>query len=111
MQTGRAGCWATREFDYQVRNGTFCFTNWSAFAGEFQKEFMPPKAEDEVIGMLATDRYFQGKRTVGEYLDEVFIMLESGHSSGFQWNPEELKMAEGPANIAIPGSVYSSGIW
>jgi len=47
--------------------------------------------------------------------EEVFIMphrflLESGHSSGFQWNPEELKMAEGPANIAIPGSVYSSGI-
>ena len=71
---------------------------------------MPPKAEDEVIGMLATDRYFQGKRMVSEYLDEVFIMLESGHSSGFQWNPEELKMAEGPANIAIPGSVYSSGI-
>jgi len=38
------------------------------------------------------------------------FLLESGHSSGFQWNPEELKMAEGPANIAIPGSVYSSGI-
>jgi len=76
MQTRRASRWATREFDYQARNGTFCFANWSAFAGEFWKEFMPPKAEDEAISMLATDRYFQGKRTVSEYLDQFRNLVE-----------------------------------
>ena len=70
MQIRCAGRWATQEFNHQVQNGTFRFANWSTFAGEFQKEFMPPKAEDEVISMLATDRYFQGKQTVGEYLDQ-----------------------------------------
>jgi len=81
MQTGRAGRWATWEFDYQARNGTFRFANRSAFTGEFQKEFMPPKAEDEVIGRLATDHYFQGKRTVGEYLDQFRDLVEdSGYT-------------------------------
>jgi len=82
MQTGRAGRWATQEFDHQARNGTFRFANCqSAFAGEFRKEFMPPKAKDEVIGMLATDRYFQGKRTVCEYLDQFRDLVEdSGYT-------------------------------
>jgi len=77
MQTGRAGHWATREFDHQARNGTFRFANWSAFAGEFWKEFMPPKAKDEAIGMLAADRYFQGKRMVSEYLDQFRDLVEN----------------------------------
>jgi len=76
MQVGRAGRWATREFDYQAWNGTFHFANWSAFAGEFRKEFMPSKAEDEAIGMLATDRYLQGKQTVSEYLDQFRDLVE-----------------------------------
>jgi len=42
---------------------------------------MPPKAEDEAIGMLATDHYFQGKRTVGEYLDQFRDLIEdSGYT-------------------------------
>jgi len=81
MQIGPASRWATQEFDYQAWNGTFCFANWSTFTGEFRKEFMPPKAEDEVIGMLATDRYFQGKRTVSEYLDQFRDLVEdSGYT-------------------------------
>ena len=81
MQTKCASHWATQEFDHQTRNGTFHFTNWSAFVGEFRKEFMPPKAKDEAIGMLATDRYFQGKRTVCEYLDQFQDLIEdSGYT-------------------------------
>jgi len=38
------------------------------------------------------------------------FLPDSGHSSRIWWNPEELKMAEGPANIAIPGVTYSRGI-
>ena len=46
---------------------------------------------------------------------EVFIMplwflSESSHSCGIQWNPAELFLAESPAKIAIPGTIYSSGI-
>src|SRR5205807_3090958 len=38
------------------------------------------------------------------------FLPDSGHSSRFWWFPEELKMAERPANIAIPGVTYSRGI-
>jgi len=46
---------------------------------------------------------------------EVFTMphrfqLDSSHSSRFRWIPEELKMAERPAIIAIPEVTYSGGI-
>jgi len=42
---------------------------------------MAPKAEDEAISMLATDCYFQGKRTVSEYLDQFRDLIEdSGYT-------------------------------
>ena len=70
MQIGHASGWATWEFNYKAQNDIFCFANWSAFAREFCKKFMPPKAEDEVVGMLATDCYFQDKQMVSEYLTQ-----------------------------------------
>ena len=30
--------------------------------------------------------------------------------AGIQWNPAELFLAESPAKIAIPGTIYSGGI-
>ena len=50
----------------------------------------------------------------GAYL-EVFIMplwflLESSHSCGIWQNPVELFLAESPAKIAIPGTIYSGRI-
>ena len=49
------------------------------------------------------------------YIIEVFIMPlwflpESGHSCGIQWNLVELFLAESPAKIAIPGTIYSGRI-
>ena len=46
---------------------------------------------------------------------EVFIMPlwflpESGHSCGILWIPAELFLAEPPAKITIPGTIYSGGI-
>ena len=46
---------------------------------------------------------------------EVFIMplwflQESSHSCGILWNPVESFLAGCPAKIAIPGTIYSSGI-
>ena len=38
------------------------------------------------------------------------ILPESGHSCGIRWNPVELFLAESPAKIAIPGTIYSSRI-
>ncbi len=42
-------------------------------------------------------------------LPHIFLP-DSGHSSGIWWNPEELKMAQRTAKIAIPEIAYSSGI-
>ena len=35
---------------------------------------------------------------------------ESGHFCGIWWNPVESFLAESPAKIAIPGTIYSGGI-
>ena len=49
------------------------------------------------------------------WIYEVFIMPlwflpESGHSCGIRRNPAELFLAESPAKIAIPGTIYSGRI-
>ena len=58
---------------------------------------------------------FWGSGKSRRRIQEVFIMplwflLESSHSCGILWNPVELFLAESPAKIAIPGTIYSSGI-
>ena len=68
MQSGRAGRWATRELGIE-RNGTPRFANWQEFAAQFRKDFAPLKTQDDAIGVLATNRYHQGSRTVAEYLE------------------------------------------
>jgi len=64
---------------------------------------------------MKPNRQHKGPGGEAEGSNEVFTMPhrflpDSGHSSGFWWIPEELKMAEKPANIAIPGVTYSGGI-
>jgi len=69
MKTGRAGCWATHEFEQEVKNGSFRFIDWLDFENEFRKDFMPLDLEAAAINVLETTAYFQGKRTVDDYLD------------------------------------------
>ena len=46
------------------------FLDWDDFEDEFRKDFMPLDAEAAAINVLETTTYFQGKRSVDDYLDQ-----------------------------------------
>jgi len=70
MTTGRAGHWAARELDREAQSSRFRFPDWSAFSEEFRRDFLPLHFEAIAVNALETTAYYQGKRSVGEYLDE-----------------------------------------
>jgi len=76
MTTGRAGRWATRELDREARSSCFRFPNWSAFSEEFRRDFLPFHFKAIAVNALETMAYYQGKRSVGEYLDEFLNLVE-----------------------------------
>jgi hypothetical protein len=83
MKSGRAGHWAAREFEYEAtsRDGRLCFLDWVNFEDEFCKDFLPLNVEATAVNMLETSAYFQGKRTVDDYLDHFRdLVYDSGYT-------------------------------
>jgi len=81
MKTGRANRWATREFEQEVKTGHLHFIDWLDFEEEFRKDFMPLDSESAAINVLETTAYFQGKRTVDDYLDQFRdLIYDSGYT-------------------------------
>jgi len=72
MKTGRANRWATREFEQEAKASHLRFIDWLDFEEEFRKDFMPLDSESATINVLETTAYFQGKRTVDDYLDRDY---------------------------------------
>jgi hypothetical protein len=81
MKSGRASRWAAREFEQEVRNGHLRFVDWLDFEEEFRKDFLPLNSEASAINALETTTYFQGKRTVDDYLDQFRdLVYDSGYT-------------------------------
>jgi len=81
MKTGRANRWATREFEQEAKTGHLRFIDWLDFKEEFQKDFMPLDSESAAINILETTAYFQGKRTVDDYLNQFRdLFYDSGYT-------------------------------
>ena len=72
MKSGHAGRWATREFEHEAasKDQTLRFMDWLDFEDEFRKDFLPLNSEATAVNTLETTAYFQGKRTVDDYLDQ-----------------------------------------
>jgi Retrotransposon gag protein/Zinc knuckle len=81
MKTGRAARWASRELEAEAREGNLRFLDWPDFEDEFRKDFLPLDAEAAAINTLETTAYFQGKRSVDDYLDQFKDLIEdSGYT-------------------------------
>ena len=80
MKTGRAGRWATREFEQEARDGQLRFIDWMDFEDEFRKDFLPLNSEATAINILEGTSYFQGKKSVDDYLDRFRDIV---HDSGY----------------------------
>jgi len=81
MKTGHANCWVTREFEQEAKTSHLHFIDWLDFKEEFRKDFMPLNLESTAINVLETTAYFQGKRTVDDYLDQFRdLIYDSGYT-------------------------------
>ena len=83
MNSGRAGRWASREFELEATSeeGRLRFFDWPDFEEEFRKDFTPLDAEATAVNTLETSSYFQGRRTVDDYLDQFRdLVYDSGYT-------------------------------
>jgi len=81
MKAGRAGHWANREFEHEAKSGQLRFINWVDFEEEFRKDFMPLDSKAAAINVLETTSYFQGRRSVDDYLDQFKNLIEDSNYS------------------------------
>jgi hypothetical protein len=66
--------------EYTKTNGRDYYVDWPTFRITFIKNFLPAKESTAAILRLESDRFYQGKRTVDEYLDEFkALMRRSGY--------------------------------
>ena len=81
MKSGHASRWAAREFAHESKSGTLRFIDWLDFEQEFRKDFTLLDTEAAAVNMLETTAYFQGKRTVDDYLDQFRdLIYDSGYA-------------------------------
>ena len=83
MKSGRAGRWASREFEAEAaaEDGRLRFIDWLDFEEEFRKDFTPLDAEATAVNTLETSSYFQGRRSVDDYLDQFRdLVYDSGYT-------------------------------
>ena len=75
MKSRHANHWATCEFEQEVKVGRLHFIDWDNFEDKFRKDFMPLDVEAAAINVLETTAYFQGKRSVNDYLDQFHDLI------------------------------------
>jgi len=81
MKAGCAGCWATCKFEHEAKSGQLRFIDWADFEDEFWKDFMPLDSEAVAVNVLETTSYFQGRRSVDDYLDQFKDLIEDSSYS------------------------------
>jgi hypothetical protein len=75
--------WAAREFEYEAKSKpkNLRFLDWVDFEREFRKDFTPLDEEATAINVLETTAYFQGRRSVDDYLDQFRDLIDdSGYT-------------------------------
>jgi len=60
--------------------GIFPIRSWINFKQQFQSQFFPVNTEANAINTLEESLYYQGNRTVDNYLDSFLILtLDAGY--------------------------------
>jgi len=76
FKDGRAARWSENLFRQEVDTGIFSIQSWADFERHFQSQFFPVNAEADAVNALEGSSYYQGNRTVDDYLD-CFLTLVS----------------------------------
>jgi Retrotransposon gag protein/Zinc knuckle len=82
MKSGRASTFADRVLRSETRTpGLPRYASWNAFRTVFVETFCPENEATHAILRLESEKYFQGKRTVDEYVDEFEDLIDlSGYT-------------------------------
>ena len=81
MKAGRAARWAQSVMRREEESGNEEFEDWEAFETEFRKQFTPANAEATAINILEGTSYYQGNRTVDDFLDDFReLIYDSGYT-------------------------------
>ena len=71
----RAARWSENLFRQKVDIGVFPIRFWADFKQQFQSQFFPVNAEVDAINILEGSSYYQGNRTVDDYLDSFLTLV------------------------------------
>jgi len=74
FKDGHAAKWSKNLFHQEVDTGIFPIRSWTEFEQQFRSQFFPVNAEVDAINTLEGSSYYQGNRTVNDYLDSFLIL-------------------------------------
>jgi len=81
FKDGRAAKWSENLFRQEADTGIFPIRSWTDFEQQFWSQFFPVNAEADTINTLEGSSYYQGNRTVDNYLDSFLILaLDAGYT-------------------------------
>jgi len=86
FKNGRAAKWSENLFHQEADTGIFPIQSWVDFEQQFRSQFFPVNAEADAINTLEGLSYYQGNRTVDDYLDSFQILASDARYT----NPQTL---------------------
>ena len=75
FKDGRAAKWSENLFCQEADTGIFPIQSWLDFEQQFRSQFFPVNAELDAINTLEGSSYYQGNRTVDDYLDSFLTLV------------------------------------
>jgi len=75
FKDGRATRWSENLLRQEVDTGVFPIQSWADFERHFRSQFFPVNAEADAVNALEGFSYYQGNRTVDDYLDCFLILV------------------------------------
>jgi len=75
FKDGRAARWSENLFRQEADTGIFPIQSWADFEQQFQSQFCPVNAEADAVNALEGSAYYQGNRTVDDYLDSFLTLV------------------------------------
>src|SRR5262249_35202143 len=76
MKTGRAALFVDRILRFETRLARPRFTTWGGFKVAFIEEFFPKNERHRATTTLESDKYYQGKHTMDDYVDGFRDLIE-----------------------------------
>jgi len=81
FKDGRVAKWSKNLFCQEADTGIFPIQFWTNFEQQFWSQFFPVNAKADAINTLEGSLYYQGNRTVDDYLDSFLILaLDTGYT-------------------------------